>query len=171
MDQTSDIRHFASDSCAISLPKCVGAVSLCFSTSRWNDDTESNIRLGRSKSPKSSLPASEISNIEDKSMVSIPFIILHTVLFSQHKRRAGATIPHHPLHTACSYLPRAMIVLWLAAAVAGLLVVSKQPGCITEQGTYEFWQAGIGCNLHRTIVVIAVLTLYGIFKIHLVALC
>jgi hypothetical protein len=59
-----------------------------------------------------------------------------------------------------------MIVLWLAAAVAGLLAVSKHPSCIPEQDTDKSWQAGIGCNLYRMVVVIAVLTLYGLSKPH-----
>lgn len=53
-----------------------------------------------------------------------------------------------------------MVVVWLAAAVAGLLVIAKQPGCMTGSGGLELWQAGIGCDLYRTVVVIAVLTLY-----------
>jgi hypothetical protein len=72
----------------------------------------------------------------------------------------GLNIPRNALHIACSHLPRVMIVMWLSAAVAGLVIVSKQASCVTADLSNSFWQAGTGCQIHRSLVIISILTLY-----------
>ncbi|KKA21797.1 hypothetical protein T310_4142 [Rasamsonia emersonii CBS 393.64] len=91
------------------------------------------------------------------SFLSVPFVVFHSILSWQYKKMRGFNIPRTPLHTACSYLPRIMIVVWLASSVAGLVVVSKQATCHSRLGTHHLWQAGISCSLHRVAIVIAVL--------------
>jgi hypothetical protein len=72
----------------------------------------------------------------------------------------GLNIPRNALHIACSHLPRVMIVMWLAAAVAGLVIVSKQASCLTADLSHSFWKAGTGCQIHRGLVIISILSLY-----------
>ncbi|KAL2004182.1 hypothetical protein VTN02DRAFT_5831 [Thermoascus thermophilus] len=89
------------------------------------------------------------------SFFSIPFVVLHTVLAWHFKKTPALNVPRTRMHLACSYLPRFMIMLWLAASAAGLIVVSKQPICIGGHSEI-FWQAGVSCILHRASVIVAV---------------
>ncbi|KAL2010510.1 hypothetical protein VTN00DRAFT_6317 [Thermoascus crustaceus] len=89
------------------------------------------------------------------SFFSIPFVFLHTLLAWQFKKSPAFNVPRTRIHMACSYLPRFMIMLWLAATAAGLIVVSKQPACIAGHSRI-FWKAGVGCALHRASVIVAV---------------
>ncbi|KAL1970857.1 hypothetical protein VTN77DRAFT_2691 [Rasamsonia byssochlamydoides] len=91
------------------------------------------------------------------SFLSVPFVVLHAILSWQYMRMRGLNIPKTSLHTACFYLPRIMVVLWLASSAAGLVVVSKQATCYPGLRTHHLWQIGISCYLHRVAVLIAVL--------------
>ncbi|CRG87321.1 hypothetical protein PISL3812_04338 [Talaromyces islandicus] len=94
------------------------------------------------------------------SFLTVPFVILHTILSWQYRKIPGLNIPRNALHIACSHLPRVMIVMWLAAAVAGLVIVSKQASCLTADLSHSFWQAGTGCQIHRGLVIISILSLF-----------
>ncbi|KAL2220216.1 hypothetical protein M432DRAFT_308779 [Thermoascus aurantiacus ATCC 26904] len=89
------------------------------------------------------------------SLFSIPFIVLHTFLAWQFKKSPGFSLPRTRLHIACSYLPHLMIILWLAATAAGLVVVSKQPTCVAGHSEV-LWKVGVSCVLHRASVIVAV---------------
>jgi hypothetical protein len=68
-------------------------------------------------------------------------------------------MPRNALHMACSHLPRIMVAMWLAASVAGLVVVSKQVMCVSTSEAHEFWKAGVSCQIHRGTVILSILAL------------
>ncbi|QKX61200.1 uncharacterized protein TRUGW13939_08347 [Talaromyces rugulosus] len=96
------------------------------------------------------------------SFLSVPFVILHTILSWQYRKIPSLNIPRNALHIACSHLPRVMIVMWLSAAVAGLVIVSKQASCVTADLSHSFWQAGTGCQIHRGLVIISILAFFTV---------
>lgn len=64
------------------------------------------------------------------------------------------------LHAGCTYLLRLGIAVWLAASVAGLVVVAQQAECLPEGTDAGFWKVGISCGIHRTVFIVAVVSLY-----------
>lgn len=68
-------------------------------------------------------------------------------------------MPRNALHMACSHLPRIMVAMWLAASVAGLVIVSKQASCLVSTATQQYWKAGLSCQIHRATVVLEIVAL------------
>lgn len=92
----------------------------------------------------------------------MPLVALHSLLAWQYNRIAGFGVQKTFLHTACTYLLRLVVLLWLTADVVGLMVVSEQPWCLpsgSHAGHAGFWATGISCQLHRVAVFIAVASL------------
>ncbi|KAH8702216.1 hypothetical protein BGW36DRAFT_289394 [Talaromyces proteolyticus] len=94
------------------------------------------------------------------SFLSVPFVVLHTLLSWQYRKIPGSNLSRNALHIACSHLPRIMIVMWLSASVAGLVTVSKQAGCLSLSESQQFWKAGVSCQIHRSLVVIDMLSFF-----------
>ncbi|KAF5015096.1 hypothetical protein F66182_13689, partial [Fusarium sp. NRRL 66182] len=91
------------------------------------------------------------------AFLSVPFVVIHTILSWQYRRAPGLNMPRNALHMACSHLPRVMVAMWLAASVAGLVVVSKQPTCVASTATQQYWKAGLSCQIHRGTVILETL--------------
>ncbi|EED18019.1 hypothetical protein TSTA_117910 [Talaromyces stipitatus ATCC 10500] len=91
------------------------------------------------------------------SFLSVPFVVIHTILSWQYRRAPGLNMPRNALHMACSHLPRIMVAMWLAASVAGLFVVSKQAVCVASTTTQKYWKAGLSCQIHRGTVILEIL--------------
>lgn len=68
-------------------------------------------------------------------------------------------MPRNALHMACLHLPRVMVAMWLAASVAGLVVVSKKATCAESTATQQYWKAGLSCQIHRGTVILEILAL------------
>ncbi|OKL64007.1 hypothetical protein UA08_00352 [Talaromyces atroroseus] len=91
------------------------------------------------------------------SFLSVPFVVIHTILSWQYRRVPGLNMPRNALHMACSHLPRIMVAMWLAASVAGLVLVSKQVTCVPVSQAQQFWKAGMSCQIHRGTVILSIL--------------
>jgi hypothetical protein len=64
------------------------------------------------------------------------------------------------LRVACTYLLRLTVIIWLAASVAGLVVVSQQASCLSDTVKGSFWNVGVSCALHRAAVIASIVSLY-----------
>ncbi|PLB43151.1 hypothetical protein P170DRAFT_481102 [Aspergillus steynii IBT 23096] len=91
------------------------------------------------------------------SFLTVPLVVLHSILAWQYNKVVGFGSQKAILHRACTYLLRLTIIVWLAASVAGLVVVSQQVSCLPESATDGFWKAGFSCALHRAAVIVSVI--------------
>lgn len=66
------------------------------------------------------------------------------------------------LSTISAYALRLNVAIWLAASVAGLVVVSQQASCLPDDSNASYWRVGVSCAFHRAAVIVAVLSLYVI---------
>lgn len=89
----------------------------------------------------------------------MPLLSIHSLLAWKYNKIAGHRIQTSVLHTACTYAIRANILIWLAASVAGLVVVSQQASCLQDDTDGSYWKVGISCALHRAVVIVAVASL------------
>ncbi|OJJ48476.1 hypothetical protein ASPZODRAFT_61778 [Penicilliopsis zonata CBS 506.65] len=92
------------------------------------------------------------------SFFSVPLIVLHSILAWQYNQIAGFGMQKTMLHTACTYILRFTILAWLAASVAGLIVVSQRPTCLAEGAGTGYWDSGTSCELHRAVIIVAVVS-------------
>ncbi|GAM36181.1 hypothetical protein TCE0_018r05072 [Talaromyces pinophilus] len=91
------------------------------------------------------------------SFLSVPFVVIHTILSWQYRQAPRLNMPRNALHMACSHLPRVMVAMWLAASVASLVVVSKKATCAASTTTQQYWKAGLSCQIHRGTVILEIL--------------
>ncbi|EEA24293.1 hypothetical protein TMatcc_007378 [Talaromyces marneffei ATCC 18224] len=91
------------------------------------------------------------------SFLSVPFVVVHTILSWQFRRAPELNMPRNVLHMAFSHLPRIMVAMWLAASAAGLVVVSKQATCEAATVTQQYWKGGLSCQIHRGTVILEIL--------------
>ncbi|KAH8430434.1 uncharacterized protein LDX57_008094 [Aspergillus melleus] len=91
------------------------------------------------------------------SFLTVPLVVLHSILAWQYNKVAGFGSQKAVLHKACIYLLRLTIIVWLAASVAGLVVVSQQVSCLPESARDNFWKEGVSCALHRAVVIVSVI--------------
>lgn len=84
---------------------------------------------------------------------------LHSLAAWQYNRVAGFGNQKVILHTSCTYILRVTVALWLAASVAGLVVASQQASCLPDSAGSSFWNTGVSCTLHRTVVIVTVVSL------------
>ncbi|KAL3459827.1 hypothetical protein BJX64DRAFT_278900 [Aspergillus heterothallicus] len=92
------------------------------------------------------------------SFFTVPLVMLHSFLGWQYNKVIGYEGQQAMLHTACTYILRLTILIWLGASVAGLVVVSQQAFCLPDTVGGEFWKSGISCALHRAVVIVSVLS-------------
>ncbi|KAI9041667.1 uncharacterized protein KD926_006565 [Aspergillus affinis] len=93
------------------------------------------------------------------SFLTVPLVVLHSILAWQYNKVAGFGSQKAVLHKGCIYLLRLTIIVWLAASVAGLVVVSQQVSCLQESSRDNFWKEGVSCALHRAAVIVSVIAL------------
>lgn len=86
-------------------------------------------------------------------------MVLHSILAWQYNKVVGFESQKATLHKACTYLLRLTIIVWLAASVAGLVVVSQQVSCLPESASESFWKVGVSCALHRAAVIVSIIAL------------
>ncbi|KAA8647596.1 uncharacterized protein ATNIH1004_006290 [Aspergillus tanneri] len=95
------------------------------------------------------------------SFLTVPLVVLHSILAWQYNRVCGFGSQKAILNTACTYLLRLTIIVWLAASVAGLVVVSQKVSCLPDttdiNNNNSFWKVGVSCALHRAVVIVSVL--------------
>ncbi|PYH98395.1 hypothetical protein BO71DRAFT_438167 [Aspergillus ellipticus CBS 707.79] len=92
------------------------------------------------------------------SFLTVPMVALHSLLAWQYNRIAGFARQKAFLHIACTYILRLTIIVWVAASVAGLVVVAQQTFCLADDGSNHFWKIGLSCALHRVSVVVSVVS-------------
>ena len=95
----------------------------------------------------------------DQSLVSVVYIILHLGLAHRLRRSGHANGRSMKLESCLLHIPRLLIVLWMAASAAGLVVAARQPTCYAATVAESSWQAGLACELHRSATGIAVCAL------------
>ena len=94
-----------------------------------------------------------------QSFFTVPLVVLHSFLAWQHNKVEGFESQKAFLCTACTYILRLTTIVWLAASVAGLVVVAQQASCSPDGGHGDFWRTGISCALHRAAVIVSILSL------------
>ncbi|GFF40524.1 hypothetical protein IFM58399_05954 [Aspergillus lentulus] len=92
------------------------------------------------------------------SLFTVPLVVLHSLLAWQYNRVQGFWRQKKFLHGVCTYLLRLTIIVWVAASVAGLVVISQQISCLPDSMNGGFWKTGVSCALHRAAVIISVLS-------------
>ncbi|KAB8199198.1 hypothetical protein BDV34DRAFT_47841 [Aspergillus parasiticus] len=92
------------------------------------------------------------------SFLTVPLVILHSLLAWQYNKVPGFGGRKTILRAACTYLLRVTVIIWLAASVAGLVVVSQQVSCLPEITRGSFWNTGVSCALHRTAVIVSIIS-------------
>lgn len=94
-----------------------------------------------------------------QSFITVPLLSIHSLLAWKYSKLAGRRIQTNIFHTSCTYVLRANILIWLAASVAGLVVVSQQASCLPDDTDGSYWKVGVSCALHRAVVIVAVVSL------------
>ncbi|KAE8372527.1 hypothetical protein BDV26DRAFT_297773 [Aspergillus bertholletiae] len=92
------------------------------------------------------------------SFLTVPLVALHSLLAWQYHKVPGFGCQKIMLRAACTYLLRVTVIIWLAASVAGLVVVSQQGSCLPDTANGSFWNMGVSCALHRTVVIISIIS-------------
>ncbi|KAE8145436.1 hypothetical protein BDV25DRAFT_144660 [Aspergillus avenaceus] len=92
------------------------------------------------------------------SFFTAPLAVLHSLLAWQYNKVSGYSAQKTMLRTTCTYLLRLTTIIWLAASVAGLVVVSQHASCLPDTANGSFWKVGVSCALHRAVVIVAVLS-------------
>ncbi|KAL4936191.1 hypothetical protein BDV06DRAFT_216862 [Aspergillus oleicola] len=92
------------------------------------------------------------------SFLTVPLVVLHSILAWQYNRVLGYASQKAVLHNVCTYLLRITTIVWLGASVSGLVVVSQQAYCLPVSTDGSYWQVGVSCALHRAVVIVSVLS-------------
>ncbi|KAF7588546.1 hypothetical protein BBP40_005535 [Aspergillus hancockii] len=92
------------------------------------------------------------------SFFTVPLVALHSLLAWQYNKVLGFGAQKAMLRAACTYLLRLTVIIWLAASVAGLVVVSQQASCLPDTAKGSFWNVGVSCALHRAAVIISIVS-------------
>ncbi|RHZ68191.1 hypothetical protein CDV55_106865 [Aspergillus turcosus] len=92
------------------------------------------------------------------SLFTVPLVVLHSLLAWQYNRVQGFQRQKRFLHVVCTYLLRLTTIVWVAASVAGLVVISQQISCLPDSMNGGFWKTGVSCALHRAAVIVSVLS-------------
>ncbi|KAI9373772.1 hypothetical protein BJX61DRAFT_363480 [Aspergillus egyptiacus] len=92
------------------------------------------------------------------SFLTVPLVVLHSVLAWQCNRVIGYESQRKMLRTVCTYLLRLTILVWLGASVSGVVVVSQQAYCLPDTANGSFWNVGVSCALHRAVVIVSVVS-------------
>lgn len=85
-------------------------------------------------------------------------LFIHSLL-AWRFNKAGRGPQKNVLSTVCAYALRLNVAIWLAASVAGLVVVSQQASCLPDDSNAGYWRVGVSCALHRAAVIVVVLSL------------
>lgn len=105
-----------------------------------------------------SLISSHPNNIQ--SVLSIPLISLQSLVAWQYNKIGGFGEKKTVLHNCCTYVLRLDLMMWLAASVSGLVVAAQQVYCLPSGTHATFWRVGFSCALHRSTVIVSVVSLY-----------
>lgn len=89
----------------------------------------------------------------------MPLVALHSLAAWQYNKVTGLGRQKAILHAACTYILRLTVAIWLAASVAGLVVVSQHASCLPDGANGGSWKTGVSCTLQRTVVIVAVVSL------------
>jgi hypothetical protein len=100
------------------------------------------------------------TNFTPQSFFTVPLVALHSLLAWQYNKVLGFRAQKAMLRVACTYLLRLTVIIWLAASVAGLVVVSQQASCLSDTVKGSFWNVGVSCALHRAAVIASIVSLY-----------
>ncbi|KAB8265520.1 hypothetical protein BDV32DRAFT_52941 [Aspergillus pseudonomiae] len=92
------------------------------------------------------------------SFLTVPLVVLHSLLAWQYNKVPGFGGQKTMLRAACTYLLRVTVIIWLAASVAGLVVISQQASCLPETAKGSFWNTGVSCALHRAAVIVSIIS-------------
>ncbi|KAL4951540.1 hypothetical protein BDW69DRAFT_201409 [Aspergillus filifer] len=92
------------------------------------------------------------------SFLTVPQVVLHSLLAWQYKKVLGYANQKAVLHNVCIYLLRITTVAWLGASVSGLVVISQQAYCLPVASGGSYWQVGVSCTLHRAVVIVSVIS-------------
>ena len=91
-----------------------------------------------------------------QSIFSVIYISLH--LYLAHRFCLGRPRAQKRTYfeSISRFLPRLLIVIWIAASANGLIVAARQPRCMSATASHDLWQAGLSCTLHRSATGMAV---------------
>lgn len=95
----------------------------------------------------------------DQSFITVPLLFIHSFFAWKYNRTVVRQSQPRIFHTACTYVLRVNIIIWLAASVAGLVVVSQQASCLPDGADGGYWKVGVSCALHRAVVIVSVISL------------
>ena len=103
-------------------------------------------------------PSHASTNLQ-KSIMSLIYVFAHCLL-SRRFRSAGLRRPAKTrLDSACSNLPRLLMLLWIVATAMDLIVASRRPICLPQDISTGYWTSGISCRMHRAISACSLLAL------------
>lgn len=85
-------------------------------------------------------------------------LFIHSLLAWKFNK-AGRGPQKNVLSIVSVYALRLNVAVWLAASVAGLVIVSQQASCLPGDSNVSYWRVGVSCALHRAAVIVAVLSL------------
>lgn len=94
-----------------------------------------------------------------QSFVTVPLLFVHIFFAWKFNRTIVRQGQPRVFHTVCTYVLRVNIIIWLAASVAGLVVVSQQASCLPDGTDGGHWKVGVSCALHRAVVIVSVISL------------
>ena len=94
-----------------------------------------------------------------KSIMSLIYVFAHCLL-SRRFCSAGLRRPAKTrLDSACSNLPRLLMLLWMVATAMDLIVASRRPICLPSIFSAGYWASGMSCRMHRAISACSLLAL------------
>jgi hypothetical protein len=99
-----------------------------------------------SKNPLTSLEA----------ILSMVYVWLHIHFAHRFRRGCQAGQKWTRTESISRFLPRLLIVFWIAASANGLVVAARQPKCMPATASHDLWRAGLSCALHRSATGMAV---------------
>ncbi|KAI9707678.1 MAG: hypothetical protein M1836_000639 [Candelina mexicana] len=103
--------------------------------------------------------ASEVL-IVTSSVVSLCYILAHSVAAGRQMQVAHQQYQRNGLHTSCFMLIRLMVTLWFATSAASLVVSLRQPMCIQGAVGSSYRISGGNCILQKTSVAVSLLAFF-----------
>ena len=127
------------------------------STRGFDDGCGSTVLLDRGKSTQRAMFLALLT--DPQSILSMIYVLSHCLL-SRKLCSAGLRRPAKTkLDSACSHLPRLLMLLWIVATAMDLIVASRRPTCLPDSRSTDSWSSGLGCRMHRAIAGLSVLAL------------
>lgn len=131
-----------------------------YSKCGWDNVCKSDIGLCQCEYTGESPAALEHPlRLISQSQLSLLFVLIQSMLARRHRLAPPQAYSRFLLNSICTFFPRILIMLWMVAAATGMIVAARQPRCLSTDVVPILWKMGLSCQLHRSLVAMAVVAL------------